>query len=74
MPDILFVMLRARMTNQSYNSLQGIVGTNPRDGVPTETLGIFRSEDEVDFEYEFSVLSRRTSKNIGLQTFAHVQY
>ena len=29
----------------------------------------FRSEDEGDYEYdEFSVLSTRTSKNVGLQT------
>ena len=28
----------------------------------------FRSEDEDDYEYEFSVLSTRTSKNVGLQT------
>ena len=33
-----------------------------------DTLGTFRSEDEDDYEYEFSVLSMRTSKNVGLQT------
>ena len=27
-----------------------------------------RSEDEDDYEYEFPVLSTRTSKNVGLQT------
>ena len=32
------------------------------------TIGTFRSEDEDDYEYEFSVLSKRTSKNVGLQT------
>ena len=32
------------------------------------TLGTFRSEEEDDYEYEFSVLSMRTSKNVGLQT------
>ena len=31
-------------------------------------LGTFRSEDKDDYEYEFSVLSTRTSKNVGLQT------
>ena len=31
-------------------------------------LGTFRSEDEDDYEYEFSVLSTRTSKNVGLET------
>ena len=31
-------------------------------------LGTFRSEDEDNFEYEFSVLGTRTSKNVGLQT------
>ena len=31
-------------------------------------IGNFRSEDEDDYEYEFSVLSTRTSKNVGLQT------
>ena len=32
-------------------------------------LGTFRSEDEEDYyEYEFSVLIMRTSKNVGLQT------
>ena len=33
-----------------------------------KTLGTFRSEDEDDYEYEFPVLSTRTSKNVGLQT------
>ena len=32
------------------------------------SLGTFRSEDEDDYEYEFSVLSTHTSKNVGLQT------
>ena len=32
-------------------------------------LGTFRPEDENDYEYEFSVLSMRTSKNVGLQAF-----
>ena len=31
-------------------------------------IGTFRLEDEEDYEYEFSVLSARTSKNVGLQT------
>ena len=31
-------------------------------------IGTFRSEDEDDNEYEFSVLSTRTSKNVSLQT------
>ena len=31
-------------------------------------IGTFRSEDGDDYEYEFSVLSTRTSKNVGLQT------
>ena len=31
-------------------------------------LGTFRLEDEDDYEYQFSVLSTRTSKNVGLQT------
>ena len=31
-------------------------------------VGTFRSEDGDDYEYEFSVLSTRTSKNVGLQT------
>ena len=31
-------------------------------------LGTFRSKDEDDYEYEFSVLNMRTSKNVGLQT------
>ena len=31
-------------------------------------LGTFRSEDEDYYEYEFPVLSTRTSKNVGLQT------
>ena len=31
-------------------------------------LGTFRSEDEDDYEYEFSVLSTCTTKNVGLQT------
>ena len=35
-------------------------------------IGTFRSEDEDDYEYEFSVLSTRTSKNVGLQTFMHM--
>lgn len=32
------------------------------------SLGTFRSEDEDDYECEFSVLSMRTSKNVGLKT------
>ena len=31
-------------------------------------IGTFRSKDEDDYEYEFSVLSMRTSENVGLQT------
>ena len=31
-------------------------------------LGTFRSEDEDDYEYEFSVLSTRTSKNVDPET------
>ena len=31
-------------------------------------IGTFWSKDEDDYEYEFSVLSMRTSKNVGLQT------
>ena len=31
-------------------------------------IGTLRSKDEDDYEYEFSVLSTRTSKNVGLQT------
>ena len=31
-------------------------------------LGTFRSEDEDDYDYEFSALSMRTSKNVGLET------
>ena len=31
-------------------------------------IGTFRSEDEDDYENEFSVLSTRTSKNVALQT------
>ena len=34
----------------------------------SQILGTFRSENECNFEYEFSVLSTRTSKNVGLQT------
>ena len=32
-----------------------------------KVLGTFRSEDEDDYENEFSVLSTRTSKKVGLQ-------
>ena len=32
------------------------------------SIGTFRSEDEDDYECEFSVVSTRTSKNVGLQT------
>ena len=38
----------------------------PRLHVPVNLLGTLRSEDEDDYEYEFSVLSSRTSKNVGL--------
>ena len=31
-------------------------------------IGTFKSEDEDDYEYEFSVLSMHSSKNVGLQT------
>ena len=34
------------------------------------TLETFRSEDKDDYEYEFPVLSMRTSKNVGLQTLS----
>ena len=37
-------------------------------GMTSAIIGTFRSEDEDDYEYEFSVLSTRTSKNVGLQT------
>ena len=33
-----------------------------------QLIGAIRLEDEGDYEYEFSVLSTRTSKNVGLQT------
>ena len=33
-----------------------------------QLIGAFRLEDEDDYEYEFSVLRTRTSKNVGLQT------
>ena len=33
-----------------------------------ELMETFRSEDEDDYEFEFSVLRMRTSKNVGLQT------
>ena len=36
--------------------------------VPDRSIGTFRSEDEDNYEYEFSVLSTRTSKDVGLQT------
>ena len=39
---------------------------NDRIVSPAPTLGTFRSEDKDDYEYEFSVLSTRTSKHVGL--------
>ena len=44
----------------------------------SRVIGTFRLEDEDDYEYEFSVLSTRTSKNVGLslasKPYAHAQY
>ena len=38
------------------------------DVASLELIGNFRSENEYDYEYEFSVLSKRTLKNVDLET------
>ena len=45
-----------------------------KEGPSLLILGTFRSEDEEDYEYEFSVLSTRTSKMSVSKPNAHVQY
>ena len=36
-------------------------------------LGTFTSEEEYDYECKISVLSTRTSKNVGSKPYAHAQ-
>ena len=53
-----------------WNSGDSITPTSTArsDPVQKRLTGTFRSEDDGDYEFEFSVLSMRTSKNVGLQT------
>ena len=53
---------------QYYDQIDGVVMGSPLGPVLANKIGTFRSEDEDGYEYEFSVLSMRTSKNVGLQT------
>ena len=40
----------------------------------TRMLGTFTSEEEYDYERKISVVSTRTSKNVGSKPYAHAQY
>ena len=66
--EVLFVSLVSIMARISR--LVSISNLFISDSFPFRPLGTFRSEDEDDYEYEFSVLSTRNSKNLGLQTLS----
>ena len=59
---------KERRTKTCQGLLSRIYSCTWRTGHFRLLLGTFRSEDKEDYENKFSVLSMRTSKNVGLQT------
>ena len=56
--EVMYLSIVTRITSKKIR----VISTG------VETIGTLRSDDEDDYEHEFSVLSTRTSKNVGLRT------